>query len=383
MSLNKNLLLNKNKKKVLIISNYYWTIFNFRKSLIIELQSKGYHVVSIAKYDGYESNIKKIGCETNDLFIDLNNKNIFKDLFTFVNLYIKIKEINPNISIIYTIKPNIYASMACRFIGIKYVNIITGLGTIFINQTYSFEIIKIMYKYSLSKSSSVIFQNNSDKNLFKKIGILPKKYKIINGSGVDVDKFKKINHVKIKNKNRGFTFIFIGRLLIEKGVNEFLEAAIKFNNKYTETKFLIVGSYNSNNPSSIDKGTLNKIIKKRGFNYLGFKKNVEKLISVSDCLVLPSYREGLSRSILEAMALSKPVITTNTPGCKDLIKNGVNGYLAKPKSSEDLMRCMEKMYCLSKIERNKMGSISRKLVIEKYSNKVINTQILNLINKLT
>ena len=124
------------------------------------------------------------------------------------------------------------------------------------------------------------------------------------------------------------------------------------------------------------------MLKRRGLYYLGFRKNVEKLIGDSDCLVLPSYREGLSRSILEAMALSKPVITTNTPGCRDLIKNGVNGYLAKPKKFKRFNEMYGKLYSLSKIQRNKMGSTSRKLVIEKYSNKVINTQIINLIKNL-
>ena len=368
-----------NKKKILIISNYYWTIYNFRSSLINELLKKNYDVFTIAKYDGYEEKILSKNIFINNLNISLNKQNIARDLLTLSGLIYKIYKIKPDLCLIYTIKPNIYASLAAQVNKKKYINIITGLGTVFINKSFTFSLIRFLYKLALRKSNLVIFQNQEDQVEFNKLNIKTPNSLIVQGSGVDIRKYdkKKLDTI---NKEK-FVFLFVGRLITEKGIIEYINAANKFIKKNLEVEFWIVGDYDKNNPAAINKKHIDGIKNNRFFKYFGFQENVEVIVNSCDCLVLPSYREGLSRSILEAMALEKVVITNNVPGCNNLIAHKINGYLSVPRDENSLQNNMTEVYNMSKEERINMGKLSRKLIIDNFSNEVINAQLLYSINQ--
>lgn len=369
-----------NKKKILIISNYYWTIYNFRSSLINDLIQKNYDVYTIAKYDGYEEKVLSKNVFINNLNISLNKQNIARDLLTLADLVYKIYKIKPDLCLLYTIKPNIYASIAAQINKKKYINVITGLGTVFINKSFTFSLIRFLYKLALRKSNLVIFQNQEDQVEFNKLNIKIPKSLIVQGSGVDTHKYdkKKLDTI---NKEK-FVFLFVGRLITEKGIIEYINAANKFIKKNLEVEFWIVGDYDKNNPAAINKKHIDQIQNNRVFKYFGFKENVKVIVNSCDCLVLPSYREGLSRSILEAMALEKVVITNNVPGCNNLIAHKKNGYLSFPRDENSLLSNMNEVYNMTKGERINMGKISRKLIIDNFSNEVINAQLLNLINQI-
>ena len=369
-----------NKKKILIISNYYWTIYNFRISLINDLIQKNYDVYTIAKYDGYEEKVLSNNVFINNLNISLNKQNIAKDLLTLVDLIYKIYKIKPDLCLIYTIKPNIYASFAAQINKKKYVNVITGLGTAFINKSFTFSLIRFLYKLALRKSNLVIFQNQEDQAEFNKLNIKIPNSLIVQGSGVDTQKYDK-NKLDTVAKEK-FVFLFVGRLIKEKGIIEYINAANKFIKKNLKVEFWIVGDYDKNNPAAINKKHIDHIQNNRVFKYFGFQENVEVIVNSCDCLVLPSYREGLSRSILEAMALEKVVITNNVPGCNNLIAHKINGYLSVPRDENSLQNNMTEVYNMSKEDRINMGKLSRKLIIDNFSNEVINAQLLSLVNRI-
>ena len=369
-----------NKKKILIISNYYWTIYNFRISLINDLIQKNYDVYTIAKYDGYEEKVLSNNVFINNLNISLNKQNIARDLLTLSGLIYKIYKIKPDLCLIYTIKPNIYASLAAQVNKKKYINIITGLGTVFINKSFTFSLIRFLYKLALRKSNLVIFQNQEDQAEFNKLNIKIPNSLIVQGSGVDTQKYDK-NKLDTVAKEK-FVFLFVGRLIKEKGIIEYINAANKFIKKNLKVEFWIVGDYDKNNPAAINKKHIDHIQNNRVFKYFGFQENVEVIVNSCDCLVLPSYREGLSRSILEAMALEKVVITNNVPGCNNLIAHKINGYLSVPRDENSLQNNMTEVYNMSKEDRINMGKLSRKLIIDNFSNEVINAQLLSLVNRI-
>tara|TARA_B110000858_G_C17800793_1_gene475133 strand:+ start:1104 stop:2159 length:1056 start_codon:yes stop_codon:yes gene_type:complete len=348
--------------------------------LINDLIQKNYDVYTIAKYDGYEEKVLSNNVFINNLNISLNKQNIAKDLLTLVDLIYKIYKIKPDLCLIYTIKPNIYASFAAQINKKKYVNVITGLGTAFINKSFTFSLIRFLYKLALRKSNLVIFQNQEDQAEFNKLNIKIPNSLIVQGSGVDTQKYDK-NKLDTVAKEK-FVFLFVGRLIKEKGIIEYINAANKFIKKNLKVEFWIVGDYDKNNPAAINKKHIDHIQNNRVFKYFGFQENVEVIVNSCDCLVLPSYREGLSRSILEAMALEKVVITNNVPGCNNLIAHKINGYLSVPRDENSLQNNMTEVYNMSKEDRINMGKLSRKLIIDNFSNEVINAQLLSLVNRI-
>jgi|MDSW01.2.fsa_nt_gb glycosyltransferase involved in cell wall biosynthesis len=368
-----------NKKKILIISNYCWTIYNFRLALINDLLGQGFEVYLIAKKDKYSKQLAKIGCKLKTIDIDLNGKNVLLDFITITKFYVNIKNINPDLCILYTIKPNIYGSTVCAILNIKYINCITGLGTVFINEGITKYFASFLYKIALKKSSQVIFQNRDDMNLFIKKSLTSKdKSKLIKGSGIDISRFRSNK----KTSSEDFIFLYVGRLLKEKGINEYIESAIQINNIYKNIKFWIIGEYNKNNPSTIQKDTLKKFKSVKQFKYFHHTDRIEDYISKANCIVLPSYREGLSRSLLEAMSMSKMVIASDVPGCRDLIKTNKNGYLFKPNNVESLKNCLLKVINLKAKEVLDMGKVSRSIVELNYSDKIINKKYIKLVNNL-
>ena len=343
-----------------------------------------FEVYTLAKDDEYSKRVELLGCKTVNLKIDLNGKNLLKELITFKDLFIKIKKIKPDLSLIYTIKPNIYASVVCRLLRLNYINFITGLGTVFINNGIITKLIKILYRISLQNSKSIIVQNINDFNMFNNIGVNKKKLKIISGSGVDVNYFNLSNfndnqNEKKKNKNNGFIFLFIGRLLNEKGIREYIKAANEININNYQAMFYIVGGHDKNNSSAINDNYLKIIQENNYFKYISHTDNIGEIIKLADCIVLPSYREGLSRSLLEAMSMEKPILASDVPGCSELVKDGLNGYTFKHRNAIQLKEKMLKMIHLDKFKLNVMGKRSRELVIDNYSDDIIIKKIYKII----
>ncbi len=325
------------KKKIILVSNTSWSLYKFRFSLIKNINKEGYNIISCAINDDlYQSKLNDYS-----RFVFLNKKKkikfpIINDLITSINFVFLILKEKPNICLFFTIKPNILFSLICSFLGRTYINNITGLGSIFLLKNKLIRsILLLTYRIVLKKSKLIFFQNNDDHQIFLKNKIVNKSNsKVLPGSGINTQ-IKQFATFK-KNNNENINFIFVARLIKDKGVVEYIKAAKNILNKYNRVTFTIFGNFDYSNPSHIKKDIFFNLIKSSNILYKGFNDNILIEISRSDCLVLPSYREGLSRTLLEAGLLSKPSITSDVPGCKDVIINNYNGLLCKPMDIDDL-----------------------------------------------
>lgn len=360
-----------NQKTVAIVINTSWNIYNFRLGLLKSLQEEGFKIVAIAPQDDYSEKLEALGFEYHN--IDINNKgtNPIEDaklVFEFYKLY---KKIAPDVILQYTIKPNIYGSMAAGILGIPVISNISGLGTVFLNDSLSSKVAKWLYKVALKVPQKVFYQNSYDKELFIQSKLVKEiKTDLLPGSGINTEKFKLLGH-SIRDSNRSLQFLFIARLVKDKGLLEYVEAAKQICEAYNNIEFCILGSFYPANPTAITYEDM-KVWEDEGIvKYLGTSDDVKSLISEADCIVLPSYREGLSRVLLEAASMEKPIITTNVPGCKEVVNDGVNGYLCEVKNAKSLAEQMEKMILLSNEERQEMGKNGREKVIKEFDEKIV------------
>jgi glycosyltransferase involved in cell wall biosynthesis len=368
---------------IAITSNTSWNIYNFRIGLIQHLQSIGHTVFFVSPYDEYAILVTQKTKATHlELFkLKRKGKNPIQDRGLYKELCNIYKENKIELALHYTIKPNIYGALACDKIGIKCISNVTGLGFVFLKKSISNNIIKQFFKYALNKSNSIVLQNNEDKILMLEQKVFPEcKMKLIYGSGINTTYFNNNNGKDKERQNDEFIFLFIGRLLYDKGIRELFQAFKTLSSKYSNLKLHIIGEIDDDNPSAVKHHELESLItESTNIVYFGKRNDVRQNISDSDTVVLPSYREGLPKSLLEAMSMSKPIITTNVPGCSQLIINNANGLLCEVKSSADLMDKMERMYLFKNEERIAMGELSRKLVLENYDEKIIVKQYQELI----
>jgi len=356
-------------QKVVIVVNNAWYAYNFRFNLVKGLKKKGYEVVFIAPYDEKYSELLKQEFEFFNINIDAKGINPISDFKIMVSLYNLYKEMKPDVILTFTIKPNIYSSIVSALLGIKSISNITGLGTLFIKETLITKVAKLLYKVALGFNSRVFFQNSDDKELFINNNLVSEnKCELLPGSGVDLNKF--IPRVKNINDDK-FIFLLIARLLKDKGLLEFIEAIKIVKNKYSDVEFQILGEVGVANKTAVTQEELQTWIDDSLVNYLGTTDSVQDVIADVDCVVLPSYREGTPRSLLEACAMEKPIIATNVPGCKEVVDNGVNGFLCEVKSAGDLADKMKMMIDLSEEERVAMGIAGREKVMKEFDEKIV------------
>jgi len=355
--------------KIVFFSNSSWSIYNFRKNLIKRLIKNGHQIIVLSSKDQSTIKLKKIGCIFFEIKIKNNKINIFKDLVLLFRIKKILKKIQPNFVLNFTIKPLIYGTFVARLLNIKTVNMMTGLGTIFVKKTYLTSIVILLYRISFINVHRVIFQNPDDKKLFNDLKIVNKKNSILSpGSGVDLSFFKfKKNVFRKKTK-----FLFIGRLLKEKGTLEFIKVVQKFNKLNLNCEFQIVGDVDKKNPASITINELNSFRNLKNSRYKNFNSDVKHYIKWANCVVLPSYREGTPRSLLEALSMGRPIITTNAVGCKEVIVNHKNGLMVKINNVDSLFDAIKSFHYLSLKKKIQMSNYSRKFVSNKFDeNKVI------------
>lgn len=365
------------QKTVAIVINTSWNIFNFRMGLLKALQKDGYRVIAIAPEDDYSQKLEKHGIEHYDIAINNKGTNPIEDaklIFAFYKLY---KEHSPDVILQYTIKPNIYGSMAAVMLGIPVISNISGLGTVFLNDSISSKIARMLYKMALKTPKKVFYQNAHDRELFIESKLVQaNKTDLLPGSGIDTEKFKPKPVVSDSGSNE-VKFLFIARLVKDKGLGEFVEAARIIRNQSStinhqeKSEFYILGAYYPGNPTAITKEEMREWEEEGVVHYLGTSDDVKSVIAEYDCIVLPSYREGLSRVLLEAASMAKPIITTNVPGCKEVVDDDVNGYLCEVRHADSLAEQIKKMIFLSNDERMEMGRKGRQKVIKEFDEKIV------------
>lgn len=370
-----------NQKRILIVLNSAWNIYNFRLPLMRFLRDEGYTVIAIAPKDGYETKIEAEGFQFYHLNLSSKGINPFSDLRTLWQLYKFYRAFSPFCILHYTVKPNIYGSIAAFIAGVKSIATVTGLGTLFISKSFAFTIGRFLYYIAFKFTNKIFFQNHDDLQLFLHMGLASKnKVSVIPGSGIDTSFFAPI---KEDLQERPFIFLLIARMLWDKGIGEFVEASTILKDKGYKCQFWLLGDSNANNRSVIPKETIQNWEKKEIIKYIEPTDDVRTYISKAHCIVLPSYREGLPRTLLEAASMEKPLIATNVPGCKDVIENGLNGFLCEVKNSNDLAKAMLKMYYLTKVEKMEMGKYSRLKVCREFDETLVFAHYLSTIEKIT
>ena len=374
------------KKKILIICSHNKSLINFRGDFIRELIINGFEVFCAAPNFQEEivHKIHDLGAKTIPFNLERTGLNPYKDLKTIFELKRIILKYKIDIVFPYTIKPVVYGSIAANKLGVPTFSLITGLGFTFSGVSAKAKILQkvtqYLYKKALRKNKVVIFQNQDDEKLFldKKIVSKSQKTSVVDGSGINLKRFK----YRLRNIQTGdsIKFVLVARLIKEKGVGLFLEAAQYLKPKYPNIEFHIIGAPPENNSSAISLKLLQKLDAEKTIKYHGYQKNVIEKLSMFDIFVLPSYyREGVPRSILESLSMGMPIITTEMPGCKETVVHEENGFLIPPKKLESLINSMQ--YFIKKPNViGEYGKKSRALAESKFDVDIINRDLIKIIN---
>lgn len=364
-----------------IIINSSWNIHNFRLGLIEAFTKDGHQVVAIAPNDGFVEELKAKGCEFYEVNMERKGANPLKDLGLVWELYQTYKKANIQIALHFTIKPNIYGTLAAHLLNIPSINNVTGLGTVFIHNNLTSRIAQILYRFAFQFPKKVFFQNQDDLALFLQKKLISKKIAdLLPGSGIDTEKFKP---TLPNRRNTAFTFLLIARLLYDKGIVEYIEAIKILKKRNLSLHFQLLGKIETDKGLGITQEQLSQWTGEGIVTYLGTTNDVRPFIQGVDCVVLPSYREGTPRTLLEAASMGKPLIATDVAGCRETIVEGVNGFLCEVKNAQDLAQKMEKMSQLSEAEWQEMSKQSRALAVEKFDQGKVIQKYMEIIKKVS
>jgi len=360
--------------KVLILTNFGMGLYKFRKELLQELIKLGYDVYISLPNDDYIPFLQDIGCKYIRSQVDRRKTNLISDLMLLFS-YIKIiKNIQPDVVLTYTIKPNVYGGIACRMTKVLYISNITGLGTAIENEGLLKKLVLKLYKVGLKNAKCVFFQNEPSRQFFISKGIVKSNTKVIPGSGVNLEQYKFEEYPK----NDGIIrFLYIGRIMKAKGIDELLEAAQQIKKKYSNVEFDIVGFCEEDYSKKLKGLNSSGIIR-----YHGLKNDVREFIKMSNAIILPSYHEGTSNVLLEASSTGRPVLASNITGCKETFDEGISGFGFEAKSTESLINTIIKFIELPYDKKKQMGIAARKKMEREYDrNFVIDAYLEQIIQK--
>ena len=358
--------------KILILANNDVGLYNFRKELIEELVKKNEVYISLP-YGDLIPKLEELGCNFIDTPISRRGTNPLTDIKLFLNYLSIIKEIKPDVVLTYTIKPNVFGGMASRMSTVPYIANITGLGTAVENGGILQSITLFLYKISLKKANCVFFQNKENRDFITgKIKI--SNHRLIPGSGVNLEQYSLMDYPSDEVVN----FLFIARVMKEKGIDQYLEAAEYIKGKYSNTEFHILGFCEGDYEDSLKELHDIGIIR-----YHGMQSDVREFYKFSHCTIHPTYYpEGMSNVLLESAACGRPIITTNRSGCREIVDDGVNGYIVEQKNSKDLIKKIESFIKLDYNSKKKMGLEGQKKIEREFDRKIVLKAYINKINEI-
>lgn len=367
---------------VFVTLNTAWNLANFRVGLIRALQLDGFEVVAIAPADGHEA---RLPCRFVDLPMDNGGTNPLRDAVLFVRFVRLLRRERPSVLLAYTAKPNIYGSLAARVCGVPVINNIAGLGSAVIRGGWVAAVLRQLYRVALARSAMVFFQNPDDRDLFVAEGLVTHgRVGLLPGSGVDLERFLPV--ARADDEARPVRFLLLARLLWDKGVGEYVEAArlvrAAMAAQGTAVEFCIAGQADVGNPTAVPRGTLAGWEAEGAVRYLGFVDDVRPLIADADVVVLPSYREGTPRALLEAAAMGKPLVATDVPGCREAVVPGETGMLCEARSATSLALAMTNMVNIGAPARHRMGSAGRAFVEARFDERIVHRAYLNAIHQV-
>ena len=366
-------------KKIVIALNTAWNLVNFRAGLIRALVAEGYDVVAFAPNDEYAPRLAELGCRFVALPMDNKGTHPARDFLLLLRFLKLLRREQPHVYLGYTIKPNVYGSCAAHVLDIAVVNNIAGLGATFIHNNWLTRFVRLLYKMALSRSHHVFFQNDEDMHLFTEQGLVAHdKVSRLPGSGIDLSAFC----YELPLENFQFCFLLVARLLWDKGVGEYVEAARLVHQKYPTARFQLLGFLDVKNPTAITSAQMDDWVNEGVVEYLGVADDVKPYLAAADCVVLPSYREGVPRSLLEAAAMGKPIVTTDAVGCRDTVDDGLNGLLCRVADANDLADKLLHLMEMPSEERARMGLAGRKKMELQFDEKIVIDRYMRVIEKI-
>ncbi|RZK21780.1 MAG: glycosyltransferase family 1 protein [Hymenobacter sp.] len=368
--------------RVAIVINTSWNIWNFRRGLIQALQAAGHEVLAIAPPDDYSGRLaSELGCHYVPILMENKGTNPLKDAQLtrrFLGIY---QRERPDVVLHFTIKPNIYGTLAARLAGVPSINNVSGLGTVFLIENLVSKVARGLYRFAFRFPHKVFFQNNDDRELFIRYGLIrPARTGLVPGSGVDLQRFRP--QASGENPvNKPFIFLMVARVLYEKGIVEYFEAArqVRAALGAAKVRLQLLGGLDEAGGVGVPRATFEQWLAAGAIEYLGTSDNVAEHLHRADCVVLPSYREGTPKTLLEAAACGKPLITTDVPGCRETVQHGHNGYLCEVRSADDLAAKLLQMAQLPPAHLAAMGAASRQLAEEKFDENLVLRQYLSAV----
>lgn len=363
--------------KVLIVLNSAWNLFNFRSGLIKALVAQGHEVILAAPEDEFVPELKTLGAQFVNLPMKTHGTNPFADLKLLWCLIRLIKKVSPSVLLTFTTKPNIYGGMAGRIMSVPVINNIAGLGSVFIKGGWVVWVLTSLYRLALVRSSCVFFQNPDDRFQFIEHGLVPIHVaKLVPGSGIDLQKFQVsqlpcLQESRLPNNKKRFVFLLVARLLKDKGILEYEAAARYLKPLYPQAEFALLGALDQKNSNAISSGILENWQLTGILSYWGSSFDVRNEVGLADCVILPSYREGTPRSLLEGAAMGRPLIASDVPGCREVVQPGLNGFLCRPRDVKSLALQMETILNLQPEQLQRMAQASRALVEDRFDERLV------------
>ncbi len=383
-------------KKIIIAVNSTFNLVNHRAGLINGLLDAGYEVVALSPTDEFVSRLNELGCYHVPLQLERKGMNIGRDLLLFWRYRLLLKQHRPDIYLGFTVKPNIYGSLAAHSLGIPVINNISGLGSVFGAMSTTIfgkalsNLVRVLYWFALLRSHKIFFQNKDDRLAFIDQGVVKAHLTDqLPGSGVNLDRFTYSPIIptalssSISNERKQIRFLLIARMLRDKGIGIYVEAARLMSLRYPYAEFCLLGFLDFENPEAISEAQMNEWIEEGVIKHLGVANDVRPEIVKADCVVLPSlFREGVPRSLLESAAMGRPIIATDSVGCRDTVDDGVNGYLCIPGDAIDLSEKMERILQLDDLQRTKMGRCGREKMELQFDEKIVIQKYLEVIKEI-
>ncbi|MGI4816273.1 MAG: glycosyltransferase family 4 protein [Janthinobacterium lividum] len=373
---------------VCLVSNTAWSIFNYRHGLLRALLAQGATVTVVAPPDRSVEALTKMGCAFQPLAVASKGTNPLRDLRTMWSLYRHYRRIRPDIVFHYTIKPNIFGTLAAALARVPSVAVTTGLGYVFLNAGMAATVAKRLYRLAFRFPREVWFLNPDDREAFERERLLahPARARLLRGEGIDLDYFSPrptVADALVRPQPQPFTFLLIGRLLWDKGVGEYIDAARRLREQFPHARWQLLGPVGVANPSAIDQADLDGWLGEGIVDYLGEAADVRPHIAAADCIVLPSYREGVPRTLLEAAAMSKPAIATRVPGCIEVIDAGQTGLLCEARDASALADAMVTMLRMPVAQRAQLGQAARAKAVAEFDQALVIARYFETVGRLT
>ncbi|PXW23656.1 glycosyltransferase family 4 protein [Paraburkholderia caballeronis] len=367
--------------RVALVCNTAWAIYTYRQGLLRALADAGAEIVVIAPRDRTFEPLAAMGCRCIDLPVASKGTNPLDDLRTLAALYRHYRAVRPDVVFHYTIKPNIYGSVAAWLARVPSVAVTTGLGYVFIQSSRAAQVAKRLYRFAFRFPREVWFLNRDDLDAFTAERLLahPDRARLLHGEGVDVDQFP----YTPPPARETFVFVLIGRLLWDKGVAEYVDAARQLRAHYPHARFRLLGPTGVDNPSAITRDEVAAWEREGVIEYAGETADVRPYIADADCVVLPSYREGVPRTLMEAGAMGRPVVATDVPGCREVVADRDNGLLCEARNAASLAAALKKMLDMDAGARRAMGERGRKKIEKEFDERAVVQRYRELVRQLT